>query len=71
MTLCLRPLSVIIMPSLAATKQTTQMSDEAVQAKTGKNWAEWFELLDAAGAQMMDHKQLVAYLKEQHQLSGW
>lgn len=53
------------------TEQTTRMSDAAVQAKTGKNWAEWFELLDAAGAETMSHQQIVAYLREQHQLSGW
>jgi hypothetical protein len=27
-----------------------RMSDEAVKARTGKVWAEWFEILDQAGA---------------------
>jgi hypothetical protein len=26
------------------------MSDDAVKAKTGKVWSEWFRILDAAGA---------------------
>jgi uncharacterized protein YndB with AHSA1/START domain len=47
------------------------MSDEAVKAKTGKDWAEWFQVLDEAGAQGMDHKQIVAYLAEQHQVEPW
>ena len=30
-----------------------RMSDEAVKAKTGKSWKEWFALLDKAGAKKM------------------
>jgi uncharacterized protein YndB with AHSA1/START domain len=47
------------------------VSDEAVKAKTGKDWGEWFAILDAAGAQAMDHKQIVAYLVEHHQVGPW
>jgi uncharacterized protein YndB with AHSA1/START domain len=47
------------------------VGDEAVKAKTGKDWAEWFAILDAAGAQDMSHKQIVAYLVEQHQVGPW
>jgi Activator of Hsp90 ATPase homolog 1-like protein len=47
------------------------MSDEAVKAKTGKDWDEWFRILDGAGAQQMDHKQIVAYLVEHHQVEPW
>ena len=50
---------------------TPSMSDSAVQAKTGKTWAEWFALLDAAGAKKMDHKQIVAVLTEQHNVDAW
>jgi uncharacterized protein YndB with AHSA1/START domain len=42
-----------------------------VKAKTGKDWAEWFRILDEAGAQQMNHKQIVAYLVEQHQVEAW
>jgi hypothetical protein len=34
----------------------TQMSDEAVKARTGKVWAEWFEILDKAGATKWQHQ---------------
>ena len=29
---------------------TTRMSDEAVKIKTGKDWLQWFTILDKAGA---------------------
>jgi hypothetical protein len=47
--------------------QASRVSDEAVQAKMGKRRTEWFELLDAAGAQKMDHRAIVAYLSEHHE----
>ena len=47
------------------------MSDEAVRAKTGKDWGEWFAILDAAGAQQMTHKQIVAFLVKEHQVEPW
>jgi uncharacterized protein YndB with AHSA1/START domain len=47
------------------------VSSEAVQAKTGKNWAEWFAILDAAGAQAMPHPQIAYYLQEQHGVPDW
>lgn len=43
----------------------------AVSAKTGKTWAEWFAVLDAAGATKMNHQQIVAHLHEEHQTPGW
>jgi hypothetical protein len=48
-----------------------QVSDEAVQAKTGKAWAEWLSILDAAGAERMSHKEIVAHLREQHGIGAW
>jgi uncharacterized protein YndB with AHSA1/START domain len=50
---------------------TGRMSDAAVQAKTGHTWPEWFAILDAAGAQQMTHKQIVAYLVEHHNVGSW
>jgi len=47
------------------------ISDEAVTEKTGKSWDEWFDILDTAGAQLMTHKQIVAYLVEKHGNSSW
>ncbi len=47
------------------------MSDAAVQAKTGKNWRQWFEILDAAGARKMDHKGIVAVLNGRYKVGPW
>ena len=47
------------------------MSDEAVQAKTGKTWSRWFKHLDAAGAKKMTHQQIVAHLRDKHDVRAW
>lgn len=46
-------------------------SDDAVQAKTGKNWAEWFALLDADGASQLDHKGIVRLLHDKYGVGPW
>jgi uncharacterized protein YndB with AHSA1/START domain len=57
------------MPVRPPTQPT--ISDEAVLAKTGKRWDDWFALLDAAGAQRLSHKEIVALLSEQHAVGAW
>jgi hypothetical protein len=47
------------------------ISDEAVKAKTGKTSAEWFAILDKAGARKMKHREIVALLEEGHAIGGW
>jgi len=47
------------------------MSDEAVKAKTGKTWKQWFALLDKAGAQKLTHKAIVKYLSEKQNVGPW
>lgn len=53
------------------TKQSPRMSDEAVEAKTGKTWSRWFKHLDAAGARKMTHQEIVAHLVEKHDVRPW
>lgn len=48
-----------------------EVSDEAVQAKTGRAWQEWLDLIDAAGGQRMSHKEIVRWLDEQHAVEPW
>jgi len=48
-----------------------RMSDEAVETKTGKNWARWFKHLDAAGAKKMTHQEIVAHLRDKHDVRAW
>ena len=47
------------------------MSDEAVQAKTGKTWKEWFATLDKAGAKKMAHQEIVKYLNTKQGVGPW
>jgi uncharacterized protein YndB with AHSA1/START domain len=47
------------------------ISSEAVRAKTGKGWKEWFAILDRAGAQKMSHKEIAAYLYKEKGCPGW
>lgn len=47
------------------------MSDEAVQTKTGKNWSQWFAILDKAGAQDMSHQEIVKLLNSKHDVGPW
>lgn len=52
--------------------RTAGIGDAAVKTRTGKTWAEWGRILDAAGGRKMDHKQIVAYLSEHHpKVGGW
>lgn len=48
-----------------------EVSDEAVHAKTGRDWDDWFAELDAAGAKDWTHKEIVKYLHKHDDLSGW
>ena len=48
-----------------------RMSDETVKAKTGKTWGEWFEALDAAGAQALSHPEIVTLVRKEPKASSW
>jgi hypothetical protein len=52
-------------------KKITGMSDEAVRAKTGRTWGEWFRVLDKAGAKKMAHRDIADLLYSKHKLPGW
>jgi uncharacterized protein YndB with AHSA1/START domain len=47
------------------------MSDEAVKAKTGKTWKEWFALLDRAGAKKMTHQEIATHLYTKSDVGPW
>jgi len=53
------------------TGYTPSVSDESVRARTGRNWQEWFELLDARGAREMNHRQIVALLAGEYGVDPW
>jgi len=47
------------------------VSEQALRAKTGKTWAEWFAMLDGWGASEKGHKQTARYLAESWGVSAW
>lgn len=47
------------------------MSDEAVAAKTGKNWKQWFAIIDKAGGRKMTHQEIVKLLNSKHNVGPW
>ena len=47
------------------------MSDAAVKAKTGRDWHQWFSILDKAGATKMSHKEMAEYLYDKRSVPGW
>ncbi len=47
------------------------MSDDAVQARTGRTWEGWVEVLDAIAATEMPHREIARRLREENELSAW
>lgn len=52
-------------------REAKRMSDNSVKEHTGKVWAEWFKILDTAGAKKWLHKEIALYLCEKHKVSEW
>ena len=58
---------------MAAKKKSVfrDMSDQAVRAKTGKGWKEWFKILDKWGMQEKGHTLTAKHLEQQYGLNSW
>jgi archaellum component FlaF (FlaF/FlaG flagellin family) len=48
-----------------------RIGDDAIQARTGRNWQQWFSVLDKAGAVKMSHKEMANYLYGEKGVPGW
>ena len=46
-------------------------SDEVIRQRTGKNWAEWRDALDAWGAADKGHTEIAAYISGALGIDGW
>lgn len=44
-------------------------SGKAVQKSTGKEWEEWFSIIDSVG-KGMEHKDIASYLHKEFQVTG-
>ena len=58
-------------PDRPDTVAAAGMSDAAMTAATGKPGAQWFELLDAAGAAEWTHPQIARWLHDEQGVPGW
>jgi len=56
---------------MASNAHAVRVSDEAVAAKTGRNWGEWFAVLDRAGADQLEHKRIATFLHDRHKVPAW
>lgn len=56
---------------MAEMLKKTSFSDEAVKAKTGKVWREWFAILNKAGAKKWKHKEIAIFLYKEQGVSMW
>ena len=48
-----------------------RIGDDAVRAKTGKCWEEWFAILDDCWARRYGHTACAKYLRDEHGLAPW
>jgi hypothetical protein len=48
-----------------------RVGDEVLKQRSGKTWAEWFPILDKAGAKKMNHTEISAVLHEKFGVPGW
>jgi hypothetical protein len=51
--------------------KSVSVSNDAVAKSTGKEWDEWFSIIDKAGGKSKSHKEIVAFLREHFSLSPW
>lgn len=58
-------------PAASSRAGATGIRDESVREKTGKGWQQWFAILDEAGAASKPHKEIAAWLHDNHAISGW
>jgi hypothetical protein len=63
---------------MAGTRQTggkgkikNTMTDAAIKAQTGRDWAEWFAALDKAGAAKLDHTSIAKLAREEMGAGHW
>jgi hypothetical protein len=47
------------------------MSDEKVTEATGRDWQQWFALMDEWGATARSHKEMATWLREEHGVASW
>lgn len=52
-------------------KITEKLSDDVLREATGKDWPQWFAVLDAWGATARNHTEIARHVREDHGVDGW
>ncbi|MEU7843707.1 hypothetical protein AB0B39_22430 [Micromonospora sp. NPDC049114] len=64
-----RPAGASSAPAAAA--QTERIADDLLRDRTGRGWADWFAVLDAASAAERTHTEIARHLTAGHEVPGW
>jgi hypothetical protein len=59
------------MSKASLSKKSASFSDAAVLKATGKNWSQWFAILDKAGARKMAHPEIAQLLGTKYKCRSW
>lgn len=59
------------MSATPVSRRTDGVSDDALSNATGKPWAAWFTLLDAAGAAGWTHPRIAGWVHDEHGVPAW
>ncbi|WP_367041688.1 hypothetical protein [Streptomyces sp. Je 1-332] len=55
----------------AGRRITDKLSSDALREATGKDWPQWFAVLDAWGATSRNHTEIARHVREEHGVDGW
>ncbi|MGW7274987.1 hypothetical protein ACWGH5_31250 [Streptomyces sp. NPDC054864] len=55
----------------AGKRITEKLSSDALREATGKDWPQWFAVLDAWGAASRGHTEIARHVREEHGVDGW
>ncbi|MGW1085781.1 DUF4287 domain-containing protein [Streptomyces sp. NPDC002596] len=50
---------------------TEKLSADALRERTGRDWDDWFSVLDAWDATRHTHAEIAAHLRTEHGMDGW
>ncbi len=59
------------MAKASLSKKSTSMSDAAVLKATGKNWSQWFSILDKVGARKLPHSEIAHMIGSKYKCPPW
>jgi len=56
---------------MATRPHSQRVNEESLRAATGRGWQQWYEVMDAAGADGWTHNRIAAWLVAEHAVEPW